>query len=352
MIINHTTEGIELATNEALRRVNTWIEDSGLQLAHSKTEAVVLTAKWAYREPDLYSGGVRIPVKRDVRYLGVRLDSRLTFTKHVRAVSSSAVASARALARIMPNVGGPSATKRKLLASVITSKILYAAPVWAPRAVKFRVNKEALARAQRVAALRITRCYRTVSTAAATLLAVERETIRSRRKAEPATMATEIAADARAATLGEWQRRWEAETTVAAWTRRVLPSVRRWTGRPRGFQVTFHLAQALTGHGAFNGYLHRFGLTASAECALCGASDDDVEHTLFVCLAWEDLRTEVNAALGRRISPDDIEETLCGDGAEDPTVPSLRRGFLDMVEGIMLAKENEERKRQRRTRGA
>lgn len=179
---------------------------------------------------------------------------------------------------------------------------------------------------------------------------VERGIVRGKRKAEPEIPATGVVADARALTLDEWQRRWDSEAVVAAWTRRVLPFVRRWIGRPPGFQVTFHLAQALTGHGAFNGYLYRFGLAASAECALCGAPDDDVEHTLFVCPAWEYHRTEVNAALGRRIGPEDIEVTLCGDGARNPTLHFLRRRFLDMVEGILSAKEDDERERQRRPR--
>lgn len=221
--VNQTTEEIERAPNEAQRRVSAWIEYNGLQLAHSKTEAVELSAKWAYQKPDLYSDEVLIPVKREVRYLGVLLDSKLTFTKHVRAVSSSAVASARALGRIMPNVGGPSMTKRKLLASIITSKILYAAPVMAFRAVRFQTNKVALGRAQRIAALRITRCYRTVSTAAATFLAeilpadwlaVERETVRNRKKAEPEAEAAEISEEAkrlhstRGRTAGHRRRRW------------------------------------------------------------------------------------------------------------------------------------------------
>lgn len=67
---------------------------------------MVLSAKRAYRKPDLYSGEVLIPVKREIRYLGVLLNSKLTLSKHVQAVSLSAVALMRALGRIMPNIGG------------------------------------------------------------------------------------------------------------------------------------------------------------------------------------------------------------------------------------------------------
>lgn len=67
----------------------------------------------------------------------------------------------------MPNVGDPSMAKRRLLAMVVSSRLLYAAPVWATRAGKFKCNSAMLGKVKRLVALRITRCYRTVSTAAA-----------------------------------------------------------------------------------------------------------------------------------------------------------------------------------------
>lgn len=147
------------------------IREHGLELACQKTEAVVLSKKWSYREPVLYSGGVRVPVMRAVRYLGVTLDSKLSFTRHIRAVSASATAAAKAIKRLMPNVSGPLVAKRRLLTAVVSSRLLYAVPVWASTAARFKTNVVELGKVQRQAALRITRCYRTVSTAAVQLLA-------------------------------------------------------------------------------------------------------------------------------------------------------------------------------------
>lgn len=61
--------------------------------------------------------------------------------------------------------------KRLLLASVVSARLLYAAPVWVERAVKYEVNQKVLNSSLRLAVIRITRCYRTVSTAAALVLA-------------------------------------------------------------------------------------------------------------------------------------------------------------------------------------
>lgn len=171
LVINHTTEGLKTTTNQALILIDEWITRSGLTLAHRKTEAVMLTRKWAYRKPILRSGGLLVPIRRSVKYLGVTLDSKLSFTAHVKTVSVAAVNSAKAIGRLLPNIGGPSAAKRALLASVVSARLLYAAPVWAKRAFEFAINTETMDRALRIAAIRIARCYRTVSTPAALFLA-------------------------------------------------------------------------------------------------------------------------------------------------------------------------------------
>lgn len=109
---------------------------------------------------------------------------------------------AKAVGRLMPNVGGPSISMRRLLGTVVTSKLLYAAPVWASRATKYQTNKDMLRRAQKLAGLRITRCYTIVSIVAvlflaeippADLLAKEREEIRRRRSTEPGAAVSVLA---------------------------------------------------------------------------------------------------------------------------------------------------------------
>jgi len=105
------------------------------------------------------------------KYIGVTLDGRRYFTDHVKTVSGKAVKTVAALSRLMPNTGGPCQSKRRLLMAVANSTLLYAAPAWARAATASARNRILLIRSQRQAALRITRSYRTVSDAAALLLA-------------------------------------------------------------------------------------------------------------------------------------------------------------------------------------
>lgn len=71
-----------------------------------------------------------------MRYLGVRLDTRLSFVEHVSAVVAGSKKAAAALARLMPNVGGPSQSKRSLLKSVVHSRLLYGAVIWSERVLE------------------------------------------------------------------------------------------------------------------------------------------------------------------------------------------------------------------------
>lgn len=101
----------------------------------------------------------------------MRLDTRLSFVKHATSVAAGAKEAAAPFGRLMPNIGGPSQSKRSLLMSVVLSRLLYGAPIWADSVLRVRKSEEALLKAQKTAALRIARCYRTVSDMAALVLA-------------------------------------------------------------------------------------------------------------------------------------------------------------------------------------
>lgn len=114
--------------------------------------------------------------------------------------------------------------------------------------------------------------------------------------------------------------------------------------------MTFRLAQALTGHGAYNGYLCRFGIIPTPNRAHCSAPVDDAEHTLFYCPFWDPFREEMSETLVRSPQPQDVEELLCGGEQSDQVALSRRKVFIGMVESLMAAKEGAERDRQRTAR--
>ena len=70
-------------------------------------------------------------MKTSIKYLGVQLDRRLSFGEHLQIATAKAIQCGANLTRLMPNISGPREAKRRLVASVVHSKLLYAAPVWA-----------------------------------------------------------------------------------------------------------------------------------------------------------------------------------------------------------------------------
>ncbi|KAL4090895.1 hypothetical protein QTP88_025653 [Uroleucon formosanum] len=336
------------------------------EVAPQKSEAVVLTNKWAYRDPVFILGGQQISVKPSMRYLGVQLDKRLNFGDHIRLVTAAARRAVSALGRLRPNVQGPSACKRWLLMSVAHSKLLYASPVRALAAARAARNRVALSQAQRGAAIRVARCYRTVSDMAALvlarmppahLLADERRRIEER-KQEPTTVAV-IRRQEREATLREWPVIWD-HTEKAAWTRRMIPDIKRWVYQPNQEAITFHMAQAMTGHGCFQHYLWKRRRAGDPHCMHCDEPDDTVEHTLFNCPFWAEDRREMEQCVGRPLQPNDVPNIILGPEQElllddasrrrriEAMAEGLRLAFGRIVEAILGRKEDTERVRQAR----
>lgn len=155
----------------------------------------------------------------------------------------------------------------------------------------------------------------------------------------------------------QWQTLWET-TPKAEWTRRLNPDLSRWWYQgPK--TVSFHMAQALTGHGCFQKYLWSKGRAKSSACIHCPSEVDDAEHTLFICMFWNLERRDLVLMLGRHPRPEDVADLLCGPVAEElPLEKNLktriieaalnqRKLFIQMVEEIIGRKEVLERERQK-----
>lgn len=197
----------------------------------------------------------------------------------------------------------------------------------------------------------------------ADLLGPVRKRIRSRVAAPPIPDVTPparatIKRQERRETIAQWQARW-ISPPKASWTKLLLPDITRWLGRtvPK-MPLSYHMTQALTGHGCFQQYLHRFGRANSTQCTLCFHESDTAEHKLFSCPFFDGMREKFGSHLRRRPRKEDIPVILCGPEFEslptDPVEKNLAltnaeedfRLFYRMVEAIMTLKEDEERTRQ------
>jgi len=109
--------------------------------------------------PQISIDGFQVPTKRAIRYLGVQLDTRVLFVEHATTVAEGARRAASTIGRLIPNVVGTSQSKRGLLMSVVHSRLLYGTQVWAESIRGVKKAENSLLQAQRVCALRVSRCY-------------------------------------------------------------------------------------------------------------------------------------------------------------------------------------------------
>lgn len=288
-------EEVEAATNEAIMEIKRWLESASLELADHKTEAVLITSRKKIEYMTIRVGEQIINSKESIKYLGVMLDNRLKFRPHIEYSSKKASQIQAALARIMPNIGGPGYPRRLLLARVVTSVLLYAAPVWAG-ALKTKDLRRKLNSTYRLSALRTISGFRTISDEAAYIIAAmipidiyadELQRIYARKTQQPGSLKA-IKDDERTISMAKWQERWN-NGQKGRWTYTLIPDIDKWINRSHG-ECNFQLTQFLTGHGGFRKYLHRFGHDNSALCPECPGQEEDAEHVIFNCRRFGDGR--------------------------------------------------------------
>lgn len=291
--------------NRGLQRVSNAMENLGLKLAPDKTEAVLLTKRRKIRPIELNIQETSISLSKALKYLGVWFDTKMTFGVHVNEVVLKVEKTVAALTKLMPNIGGPRSSKRKILSSVAHSQILYGAPVW-HSVIDNRKLLQKLTSIQRQMALRICSSYRTVSAEGACVVAgiapIELQILERRER----YMGIRKEA-ARDNLLRRWQEKWN-NGAHGRWTYRLIPDIQQWINRPYG-DVDYFLTQALTGHGCFRKYLYDRMRSTTPICTYC-QEEDEVQHTLFSCSKWEDERNAYLSETGRVFNEDSIAQGM------------------------------------------
>lgn len=293
---------------------------------------------------------------RNLKYLSIVLDSRLNFGDHFAYVAAKASKVAFSLGRLMPNLRGPSETKRRLYAAVITSILMYGAPVWHealyPVSASARFRQAPMLRVQRFVALRVVSAYRSVSLEAAALLACmpplyllagfyHRTYVRIRELKSLGVWTPEDDRGIRDMEKLLLHRQWQIHVrrnglSGARVRRAVAPIFMEWISRDRKFGLGFHLTQLVTGHGCFSDYLYRISREDHDMCYHCGTGTDSAQHTLMECASWIGERAELCLTVGPDLSLSSlIRKMLSSD--------LCWRAAVRFANEVMLHKEEAER---------
>jgi len=91
----------------------------------------VVTKTRTHNDMRIIIDGHLVQICQSLKYLGIQLDSKWSFSEHAKIVSAKAGKVVQNLSRIMPNTSAAKSLKRKLLSNVLHSILMYCAPVWA-----------------------------------------------------------------------------------------------------------------------------------------------------------------------------------------------------------------------------
>lgn len=310
VITARNMEEAQSKLNQVMLRTKAWLDSHSLRLATEKTELLIITRKRIPLEVDMRVLSETIRTGKWIKYLGIRLDSRLTFKDQLELATRKAAQTTASLSRLMANIGGPSYSKRKLIMATTQSILLYGCEIWAD-ALRADYRRNMLAKVQRSAALRIASAYRTVSEPAVLvitgtipidLLVEERKAFWIERR-QMGIVHRDSAEMIRRQSICKWQDRWNRESR-GRWTARLIIDLSKWASREHG-EINYFLTQLLSGHGYFLKYLYRMGKVDTDICIYGDNCVDDAQHTFFSCERWRIERNIVEREVGE-ITPENI----------------------------------------------
>ena len=125
--LQHLERTMQLCIN----KIQKWVSENGFKFSVSKTTCVHFHRQRIYAEPSLHLGGQALPVKGEVKFLGVIFDSRLSFKPHILNLKRKCQRALNIL-RVVGHIdwGADRATLLKLYRTLVRSKLDYGSIVY------------------------------------------------------------------------------------------------------------------------------------------------------------------------------------------------------------------------------
>ncbi|GIY37470.1 RNA-directed DNA polymerase from mobile element jockey [Caerostris darwini] len=152
-----------------LKNIYSWISDNKLKINSNKSTFTIVSSKNYSHIPNIKMGNYKIKYCKEIKYLGITMDRRLTWNNHLDHVGDKLNNIMHKLNRITRVYWGltPS-VKKEIYKKVLEKIICYGSEIWFKDQEKQNKKLNSL---QRVGLLNITKCYRTVCTEALQILA-------------------------------------------------------------------------------------------------------------------------------------------------------------------------------------
>lgn len=301
---------VECRARLAIKIVTDWCHQHKLSLSAEKTYMMMLKGNPESLESiDIKINDVGIKLEDKVKYLGIEFEKGLKVNSHIKRICEKSKNIFHSLGRVAQNKWGLGhKAMLTIYKGVYVPIVTYAANGWAD---KMTVNmKKALASSQRLALIRVTKAYRTVSTDCLPVVAgvlpidleIQKRVIRYKirrkldfsieeisiewtadGKATDGLTATDVNKRVEGKIYELWQDRW-THSTKGRMTFNYFETVQKRSKSP-WIYPNFFVTQFLTGHGSFNSKLNELNIVANGNCS-CGQRETP-EHMLFQCAQYD-----------------------------------------------------------------
>jgi len=74
----------EAFANSGLAKIEKWAKDNKMQFNESKSKAMLITRKKNTESVNIYINNRRLDILKEMKYLGIYFDNRLTFNTHIK----------------------------------------------------------------------------------------------------------------------------------------------------------------------------------------------------------------------------------------------------------------------------
>lgn len=158
--------------NTDVQLIATWASNNKLQFNEQKSKAMLITRKRKYASSTvgIYLNNKVLQQVDHLKYLGVIIDSKFTFNKHIQHITDKCTVLINALSRSARLNWGLRATAlRTIYKGAILPILSYGSPMWI-EALKRQYNRTKINRVQRLINLKMVKAYRTTSSEALCVL--------------------------------------------------------------------------------------------------------------------------------------------------------------------------------------
>ena len=122
---------MERRMQNAINRISKYAEYHGYKFSSNKTNSIIFSRRGTRETPSLKLYNEDIPNKKEIKFLGVIFDSRLTWTSQVKKLKKECQSPLTLLRHVAHlEWGADKKTLTKLYESLIKSKLNYACEVW------------------------------------------------------------------------------------------------------------------------------------------------------------------------------------------------------------------------------